>query len=73
MKNKLMPLEKAIRIIEWEGGSDFKSQLEYMAACCGWDVIALYAQDRAERQALAKERGRHSPELRKRDGLQDQG
>lgn len=66
----LTPLQKAVRLIEWEGGSDFKSQLEYMAKICGWDAIALYAQDRAERQAAAKERARFSPEIMKLKGRQ---
>lgn len=66
MPNRYKPteIENARRLIEWEGGSDFKSQLEYMAKICGWDVIALYAQDRAERQAIAKAQAKFSPELR---------
>lgn len=45
---KLTELEKVIRIIEWEDGTDFKSQLEYMARHCGgWEVIAIYAKHKA--------------------------
>lgn len=46
-----MSLDKAIKIIEWDHGTDFKGQLEYMAKCCGWDVIAIYASAQLERAA----------------------
>lgn len=52
---KRSELERAIQIIEWGGGSDFKGQLEYIAKCCGWDVIATYAAMRAEQQPAALE------------------
>jgi hypothetical protein len=45
---KYTPIEKAIKIIEWKDASDFQGQLEWMAKCCDWKNIALYAAHRAD-------------------------
>lgn len=56
-------LEKAVKIIEWEHGTDFKGQLEYMAKCCGWDAIAIYASAQLERAADGLESSHQTPSL----------
>jgi hypothetical protein len=45
-------LSKAVKIIEWERGSDFKSQLEKIARYCSWSIVAIYAAGRASQQGV---------------------